>query len=190
MALVSAFGLLCHQIDFKNAFTNADIDDDVYTICLPGFGMPRKCWKLLKALYGLCKSPKLWFDELVLFLYVLGFHYCLDEPYILINKDIGLILFLYVDDLLVIARQDCIHYIEQFKTTLNNKYGIKDLGKAMSFLNIRILRDLKAKKLWICQDRYIDKLYSKFGIDKSSKTVAIPLMPLYRPNPFEGQATL
>jgi hypothetical protein len=99
-------------------------------------------------------------------------------------------LFLYVDDLLVIARQDCIHHIEQFKTTLNNKYGIKDLGEAMSFLNIRILRDLKAKKLWTCQDGYINKLCSKFGIDESSRTVAIPLMPSYRPNPFEGQATL
>jgi hypothetical protein len=59
MALVSAFGLLCHQIDFKNAFTNADMDDEVYTTCPPGFGMPGKCWKLLKALYGLRKSPKL-----------------------------------------------------------------------------------------------------------------------------------
>jgi hypothetical protein len=68
MALVSAFGLLYHQIDFKNAFTNADMDDEVYTTCPPGFGVPRKCWKLLKALYGLRKSPKLWFDELVSFL--------------------------------------------------------------------------------------------------------------------------
>ena len=58
-------------------------------------------------------------------------------------------MFLYVDDLLVITRQDCIYYIEQFKTTLNSKYRIKDLGEAKSFLNIRILRDFKVKKLWI-----------------------------------------
>lgn len=190
MALVSAFGLLCHQIDFKNAFTNADMDDEVYTTCPPGFGVPGKCWKLLKALYGLRKSPKLWFDELVSFLNGLGFHHCPDEPCILINKNTRLVLFLYVDDLLVIARQDCIRHIEQFKTTLNSKYGIKDLGEAKSFLNIRIHRDLKAKKLWICQDGYIDKLCRKFGMDKSSRTVTTPLMPSYRPNPFEGQATL
>ena len=190
MALVSAFGLLCHQIDFNIPFTNADMDDEVYTTCPPGFGAPGKCWKLLKALYGLRKSPKLWFDELVSFLNGLEFHHCPDEPCILINKDTGLILFLYVDDLLVIARQDCIRHIEQFKTTLNSKYGIKDLGEAKSFLNIRILRDLKAKKLWICQDGYIDKLCSKFGIDESSRSVSTPLMPSYRPNPFEGQATL
>jgi hypothetical protein len=61
-------------------------------------------------------------------------------------------LFLYVDDLLVIARQDCVRHIEQFKTALNNKYAIKDLGEAISFLNIRIPRNLKAIELWVCQD--------------------------------------
>ena len=190
MALVCAFGLLCHQVDFKNAFTNADMCDEVYTTCPPGFGVPGKCWRLLKALYGLRKSPKLWFDELVSFLNGLGFYHCPDEPCILINKDTGLILFLYVDDLLVIAQQDCIHHINQFKTALNSKYGIKDLGEAMSFLNIRILRDVKAKKLWICQDGYIDKLCNKFGIDGSLRSVITPLMSSYRPQPFEGQATL
>lgn len=190
MALVCAFGLLCHQIDFKNAFTNAQMCDEVYTTCPPGYGVQGKCWKLLKALYGLRKSPKLWFDELVSFLNGLGFHHCPDEPCILINKDTGLILFLYVDDLLVIGRQECILHIDQFKAALNSKYGIKDLGEAMSFLNIRILRDLEAKKLWICQDGYIDKLCNKFGIDESLRTASTPLMPSYRPQPFEGQATL
>ena len=59
MALVCAFGLLCHQIDFKNAFTNADMDEEVYTACPPGYCTPGKVWKLRKALYGLRKSPKL-----------------------------------------------------------------------------------------------------------------------------------
>jgi hypothetical protein len=57
-----------------------------------------------------------------------------------------------VDDLLVIARQDCICHIEQSKTVLNNKYAIKDLGEAMSFLNIKIPRNLKAIEHCVCQD--------------------------------------
>lgn len=190
MALVCAFGLLCHQIDFKNAFTNADMDDEVYTTCPPGFGVPGKCWKLLKALYGLRKSPKLWFDELVSYLNGMGFEHCPDEPCILINNNTGLILFIYVDDLLVLARQTCLHQINQFKAALHSKYGIKDLGEAINFLNIRILRDIKAKKLWICQDGYIDKICTKFGVDESLRTVNTPLMPSYRPQAFEGQATI
>ena len=190
MAIVCAFELLCHQIDFKNAFINADMDDEIYTTCAPGYGTLGKVWKLLKALYGLRKSPKLWFNELVSFLRGLGFRHCPDEPCILINNETGLILFLYVDDLLVIARQECIHQINQFKAAVNSKYGIKDLSEAISFLNIRILRDIKAQKLWICQDGYIDKICTKFGIDGSMRTVKTPLISSYRPQPFEGQATI
>jgi hypothetical protein len=64
MALVCAFGLICHQVDFKNAFVNAEMDEEVYTTCPPGYGQSGKVWRLLKALYGLRKSPKLWFNEL------------------------------------------------------------------------------------------------------------------------------
>lgn len=52
MALVSAFGLLCHQIDFKNAFTNADMDDEVYTTCPPGFGVPGTSLLMVRTLKG------------------------------------------------------------------------------------------------------------------------------------------
>lgn len=132
----------------------------------------------------------MWFDELGSFLKELGFVHYLDETCILINHVTGLVLFLYVDDLLVIARKECIDQITQFKTALNGKYGIKDLGEAMSFLNIRILRDTKAKKLWICQDGYIDKICTKFGIDEKIRKVATPLLSSYRSQPFEGQATI
>jgi hypothetical protein len=189
MALVCAFGLICHQVDFKNAFVNADMDEEVYTTCPPGYGQSGKVWRLLKALYGLRKSPKLWFNELVSFLKDLGFEYCPDEPCILINNETQLILFLYVDDLLIIAQPEYLQQVNEFKAAVHSKYGIKDLGEAISFLNIRILRDIKAKKLWICQDGYIDKLCVKFGIDQSMRT-ATPLTSSYRPQPFEGQATI
>jgi len=190
MALVCAFGLLCHHIDFKNAFTNAKMDEELYTTCPPGYGKHGKVWKLLKALYGLRRSPKLWFDELVSHLNGLGFNHCPDEPCILINKETEVILFLYVDDLLVIVRQECTSQLQQFKTAVNSKYGIKDLGEVTSFLNIRILRDTKAKRLWICQDGYIDKICAKFGIDGSMRTALTPLISSYHAHSFEGKATI
>jgi hypothetical protein len=190
MALVCAFGLLCHQIDFKNAFTNADMDEEVYTACPPGYCTPGKVWKLRKALYGLRKSPKLWFNELVSYLKGLGFNYCPDEPCILINNQTGLILFLYVDDILVIAQPECIHLIQNFKLRLNSRYGIKDLSEAISFLNISILRNTRDKKLWISQHGYIEKICTKFGIDDTGRTATTPLLSSYRPQQYEGQATL
>src|SRR5205085_10556953 len=112
-----------------------------------------------------------------------------EEPCILYNKDTKLILFLYVDDMLVIAPQEQHDQVNHFKAVLHSKYGIKDLGEATSFLNIRILRNIKAKKLWICQDGYIDKLAVRFGIDASMRTPT-PLMSSCHPRTFEGQATL
>ncbi|KAF6518394.1 hypothetical protein HZS61_002472 [Fusarium oxysporum f. sp. conglutinans] len=189
MALVCAFGLICHQVDFKNAFVNAEMDEEIYTTCPPGYGQSGKVWRLLKALYGLRKSPKLWFNELASFLKDLGFQHCPDEPCILINNETQLILFLYVDDLLIIAQPEYLQQVNNFKAAVHSKYEIKDLGEAISFLNIRILRDVNAKKLWICQDGYINKLGVKFGIDQSMRT-ATPLTSSYRPQSFEGQATI
>ena len=189
MAIVCAYGLICQQIDFKLAFINADMDEEVYTTCPPGYDWPGKVWKLLKALYGLRRAPKLWYKELKSFLQRLGFQPCPEEPCILINKETKLVLFLYVDDMLIIAPPNKDKQVQQFKQDVQNKYDIKDLGEASSFLNIRIRRDVKAKKLWISQDGYIDKICVKFGIDESKPTVTTPLPSSYHPLPYEGQAT-
>ncbi|RYC77689.1 hypothetical protein BFJ63_vAg19437, partial [Fusarium oxysporum f. sp. narcissi] len=173
----------------SNAFVNAEMDEEVYTTCPPGYGQSGKVWRLLKALYGLRKSPKLWFNELASFLKDLGFQYCPNETCILINNDTQLILFLYVDDLLIIAQPEYLQQVNNFKAAEHSNYEIKDVGEAISFLNIRILQDVNAKRLWICQDGYINKLGVKFGIDQSMRT-ATPLTSSYRPQPFEGQATI
>jgi len=115
--------------------------------------------------------------------------HCPDEPCLFINKQTHFIIFLYVDDLLIIAKPGCLSEIKKLKTTLHNHYGIKDLGEAISFLNIRILRNKRARKLWICQDGYIDKLCTKFGLDASTRATT-PLPGSYRPQPFDGQATI
>ena len=189
MALVAAFDLVCHQIDFKNAFINALMDEEVYTTCPPGFSNSGKVWRLLRALYGLRRSPRLWYQELVTYLKGLGFEPCPEEPCILINTETKVIVFIYVDDVLIMAKPEHLQRIEAFKATVRQKYEITDMGEAISFLNIRILRDLKAKKLWICQDGYIDKLAARFGVDATAMKVATPLASSYHPQPFHGQAT-
>ncbi|RKK10811.1 hypothetical protein BFJ65_g14807 [Fusarium oxysporum f. sp. cepae] len=99
------------------------------------------------------------------------------------------ILMALVYDLLIIAQPEYLQQVNNFKAAEHSNYEIKDVGEAISFLNIRILQDANAKKLWICQDGYINKLGVKFGIDQSMRT-ATPLTSSYRPQPFEGQATI
>jgi len=99
-------------------------------------------------------------------------------------------LFLYVDDLLIIAQPEYLQQVNNFKAAVHSKYEIKDLGEAISFLNISILRNTRDKKLWISQHGYIEKICTKFGIDDTGRTATTPLLSSYRPQQYEGQATL
>jgi hypothetical protein len=188
MALVCAFGLICQQVDVKNAFTNAHMDEEVYCYAPQGFEIPGMVIRLLKALYGLRRSPKLWYDELTAYLATLDFIPCPEDPCILTRKADSLIIFIFVDDMLLIGRPAQTDTIKQLKSQLDQKYGIADLGDATSFLNIRITRDLGNRKLWLTQDAYIDKLIARFHLEGSRK-VSTPLPPGYDPSLNEGQAT-
>ena len=67
MALTAKFDLETRQLDAVNAFTNSDLDEEVYVDWPPGYknaSNAHQCLLLLKALYGLCYSPLLWFRNL------------------------------------------------------------------------------------------------------------------------------
>jgi len=59
MALACYFDLEMKQFDAVNAFTNAQLDEKIYIQYLEGFKKPRWDILLLKALYGLRRSPLL-----------------------------------------------------------------------------------------------------------------------------------
>lgn len=190
IALAAAFNLICHSVDVTNAFLNAILDQEVYVECPPGFKVPGKVWKLNKALYGLRIAPKLWFEELSSFLQSKGYQSCSEEPCLLINKDTGVIVFFYVDDFLLLGPPHQLKEINAIKTALHSKYGIKDLGPATSFLNIKITRDIESRKAWISQEAYIDKLISTFQLQAMlAHPIRTPLPRDFKPTPHEKQAT-
>ena len=51
---------------------------------------------------------------------------------------------------------------------------MKDLGSAKCILGMKILRDRKAGKLWMSQERYIERMLERFNM-KNSKPVSTPL---------------
>lgn len=52
------------QYDIVNAFVESQLDQEVYFKMPPGFTKSELCLRLLRALYGLRISPKLWFNLL------------------------------------------------------------------------------------------------------------------------------
>ena len=111
-AIICAFDLKARHWDAVNAFLNSmlDADERVYTHMPEGFKTRDKVWLLLQALYGLPRSPFLWFKELSSTLKDLGFYPILEEPCCLTNGRI--IIFFYVDDIIPAFRRRDIKEFE------------------------------------------------------------------------------
>ena len=79
---------------------------DQVTCELPeGFKVEGKCVELLKALYGLKDSPLLWQKEFSSALRKLGLKASPEEPYLFYTEDRKVIIVFYVDDVLMLYKQ-------------------------------------------------------------------------------------
>ena len=95
-------------MDVRTAFLNGDMNEEVYIDQPEGFILPEnetKVCKLIKSLYGLKQAPKQWhhkFDSCILANGFIpnGTDKCI---YSKVTKDYGVIICLYVDDMLIIG---------------------------------------------------------------------------------------
>ena len=69
-------------------------------------------------------------------------------------------------------RPQAKHLLSQLKEC----YDLRIIPEANWFLGIRIVRDRATRRLWLCQDSYIDKLAERFNISTTGK--AYPRTPL------------
>ncbi|GKV32746.1 hypothetical protein SLEP1_g41331 [Rubroshorea leprosula] len=83
-----------------------------------------------------------------------------------------LILLLYVDDMLIVGHDT--KKIAALKTDLSKSFSMKDLGPAKQILGMKIFQDRKNKKLWLSQEKYIEKVLNKFNMSKA-KPAGTPL---------------
>ena len=183
-ALVAAFDLDMTQRDVVNAFLNSILQDEVYTRCPPGFEAPGRCWMLHRALYGLRMSPRLWQQEATRVLVKLGLTPIPEDPCIFV-KD-GIIVFFYVDDIIIVNHPSYAQQAAKLDDQMKRHWELREFD-ASWFLNIRIVRDRTNKKLWLCQDSYIESMAARYGLI-TNRRVDTPLSiePLL---PFGGVAT-
>ncbi|GKB31295.1 putative reverse transcriptase domain-containing protein [Tanacetum coccineum] len=70
-AYASFMRFIVYQMDVKSAFLYGTIEEEVYVCQPPGFKDPQfpdKVYKVEKALYGLHKAPKAWYETLSIYL--------------------------------------------------------------------------------------------------------------------------
>jgi len=128
LALTAAFDLDIWHADITNAFLNSLLDEDVYCKLPDGFGQPGKCIKLLRALYGLRRAPRLWQQQLSEFLETQGLRQVKEES-CLFTDDNGVFLLFYIDDILIVSRKDRVTQTLRIRNALLAQYKLKDLEK-------------------------------------------------------------
>ena len=81
-------------------------------------------------------------------------------------------LLLYVDDMLVIGQY--ANMIRKLKEELSKSFDMKDLGPTQQSLGIKIVRDKRAKKIWLSHEKYIEWVLKTFNM-RDAKPVTITL---------------
>jgi hypothetical protein len=168
MAIKCAFDLESRQYDMVNAFTNSELDKPLYSRMPPGFDDHKHILQVNRALYGLRQAPRLWYNLLTEKLEDFGLQAVPDAPCCYTSDK--LIIFFYVDDLIMLYAHHHESYARRFERYLCSTFETRTIGPITWFLNIRVVHDRDAGKLHLCQDTYIEKLARRFHINETIKT--------------------
>jgi hypothetical protein len=162
MAIAAFFDLDVYQFDVIAAFINARLDEEIFVRFPEGFEVQGEILQLLRALYGLKRSPLLWYREISGKLKELGVYPVPEAPCLFMNEH--LIVFFYVDDICILCHPSHRTKYNEFREKLFRAYELRELNEVEWFLGIRIVRDRIQRKLWLCQDSYIEKLGTSFNV--------------------------
>ena len=178
LALVASHDLELEQMDVKIAFLHGDLDEKIYLQQPEDFEVKGKedhVCLLKKSLYGLKQSPRQWYKKFDAFMTRAGFtkskyDHCV---YLMrLSNNSFVYLLLYVDDILITEKE--ISEVNKLKEKLSKEFEMKDLGVAKKILGMEIQRNRKARKLYLSQSKYIEKVLKRFDM-WDSKPVATPL---------------
>jgi Reverse transcriptase (RNA-dependent DNA polymerase) len=83
-----------------------------------------------------------------------------------------LFLLLYVDDILIAGHDT--QMIDMLKKEMSKLFDMKDMGQARQILGMQIIHDRKTRRLWLSQEKYIERVLERFNMQEAKK-VSCPL---------------
>ncbi|XP_020702892.1 uncharacterized protein LOC110114371 [Dendrobium catenatum] len=163
-----------HQLDVTNAFLHGSIDETIYMRQPIGFEdthHPDYVCKLKKAIYGLKQAPRQLFQTFSNFLKTLGFSPAKADSslFTLHTNTSRLYLVIYVDDILITGNDSSL--LDMIILQLNQKFDMKILGPAHSFLGIKISKDQNSYLL--SQTQYVESILTSANMS-TCKPLANP----------------
>ena len=178
LALAAIEDMELRSVDISYAFTNSDIDVEIYMRQPQGFrqGGKNMVCKLNKSLYGLRQSPRLWGETLAKVLSGMGFNktYSDSSLFILDRDNIKIIVPVFVDDITLASKSK--EGLDDFVIELGKHFKLRDLGDTTYLLGVEITRNRSKKKLYISQRQYIVNKIDEFGMT-DCKAVGTPMIP-------------
>ena len=146
LAIAAAENLEIYQMDIVTAYLAGELEEEIYMAPPPGVpdteGLVYRLWK---GLYGLKQSARVWNQRLTSELKRIGLRATTADPSVWVSKDRGLILALYVDDMVLIARE--AQELRGLKVGLMQAFKMKDLGEIQNMLGLRVQRYRAIRRL-------------------------------------------
>ena len=183
LAIVAAVDLELHQMDVVAAYLVGDLEaegQEIYMRIPEGAdvrqGRMEFVWRIVKSLYGLKQSARLWNKKLVTFWRDQGYKLMLADGSIMVAAyESGFtIVSIYVDDLLIAATS--LELVKEAKRVLCKEFDMKDLGEARMIIGMRIIRHRPKRLLTLDQASYIRDVLQEESL-LSCNPVSIPMTP-------------
>jgi len=177
LALIAENDWELHSVDVKTAFLNGELQEEIYMEVPEGVREntePGFACLLFKAIYGLRQSPRAWYQKIHTFFIGHQFLRSTQDYGLYINYERKVIVLVYGDDLVLGAAH--LEDIPWIKGALSKAFEMTDLDQLKVFLGLEITRDRSQRQLTIHQQRYIDRILDRYGMN-DARPIATPLDP-------------
>ena len=177
LAIAAVEDLEIHQMDVITAFLISKLEEEIYMEQPEGFvkkgvnGKQLVC-RLWKSLYGLKQASRVWNRCIHNYLISIGFKRTYADHCVYINHETGIILALWVDDLIIMGKK--MEAVENIKNKLRKEFEMKDMGELKYFLGIHVQRNREERTIHISQKAYITKVLKHFGM-QNCKPASTPM---------------
>ncbi|CAO1621463.1 unnamed protein product [Parajaminaea phylloscopi] len=154
--------------DVASAYLYGENKHEIYMVCPDDFkssGSSSRILRVLRSLYGLKESGRIWFSTLSDCLEKEGFRMCPFDPCVYVDSS-GTILVIYVDDLAVFARSE--EQLDHIEAILQRHFKVTVSPSSNSFIGLSI--ETTGDSVVLHQKAFCRSMLTRFGYEQINAT--------------------